>query len=273
MPTPPTVPQGIHPTGAWEPISLGSTCAVKFQTSRRMYFDKYGPRGDLHECRRTLLTPERGSSSYERHVFDWAITPFTAVRHALTVGFEGMYERADLVIEDGEAVNAVHRTRHPHDFHAGDPSTGLTDADIDAQYASARGKFDHLARRFVGLKDRPGRYLYVFEGFPYVGHVAEVLERLGGSPEHDFMLLLVGYDDEGEQPYETLGERLAWTRIPRAVDKAAEFRWEGDDPSWDAALAPYRLWPHHEHMVRCIDEPDAVERPNLVKRLAGWFRG
>ena len=139
-----------------------------------------------------------------------------------------MYEREDLVIEDGEAVNAVHRTRHPHDFHAADPAVGLTEADVDAQYEAARGKFDHLARRFLGLKDRPGRYLYVFEGFPYVGHVAEVMERLGaGSPEHDWRLLLVGYEDEGDQPYNTLradlGERIAWTRIPREVRKAGEF--------------------------------------------------
>ena len=238
-----------------------------------MYFDKYGAAGSLHECRRTLLTPERGSSSYERHVFDWAITPFTAVRHALLTGFDGMYERGDLVIEDGEAVNRVHRTRHPHDFHASDPAAGLTSADIDAQYAAARGKFDHLTRRFLKLRDRPGRYLYVFEGFPYSGHVGEVLEKLGERlPAHDFKLLLVGYDDEGDQPYETLGDRIAWTRIARGVDKASEFQWEGDDARWSAALAPYALWPHDEHMVRCIDEPDAAEKPTLLKRLAGVLR-
>lgn len=257
----------------WEPISLGASCAVKFQISRRMYFAKYGPQASLHECRRTLLTPERGSANYERHVFDWAITPFTAVRRALTAGFEGMYDREDLVIEDGEAVNRTHRTRHPHDFHAADPAVGLTSADIDAQYDAARGKFDHLARRFLTIKDRPGRHLYVFEGFPYVGHVREVMERLGaGSPEHDWLLLLIGYEDEDEQPYDALGDRIAWTRIPRDVRKAGELTWEGDDEHWSRALSPYRLWPHRERMVRCIDEPDGPPaKPNLLMRLAGAF--
>lgn len=270
MPPSRNLAESAYPRDAWEPISLGSSCAVKFQTSRRMYFDKYGSRGDLHECRRTLLTPERGSTSYERHVFDWAITPFTAVRHALTIGFDHMYERDDLVVEDGEAINRLHRTRHPHDFHAGDPAMGLTVADIDAQYAKARGKFDHLARRFLELRRRPGRHLYVFEGFPYAGHVADVLEALGAgaSPAHDFRLLLVGYEDEEAQPYDGLGDRLTWTRIARAVDKPAALHWEGDDSRWDEALADFRLWPHEEHMVRCIDEPDAaVERPTLLKRL------
>jgi hypothetical protein len=247
-----------------------------------MYFDKYGATGDLHECRRTLLTPERGSSNYERHVFDWAITPFTAVRHALLHGFDGMYEHADLGVEDGEAVNAVHRTRHPHDFHASDASVGLTQADIDAQYPLARSKFDHLARRFLALKDRPGRYLYVFEGFPYVGHVAEVVDALGaGAAEHDFRLLLVGYEDEAEQPYAQLGERVSAVRIPRQCGKAAEFHWEGDDEHWQAALAGFHLWPQNERMVRCIDEPDEApaaseapsERRGLLRRLAGVLRG
>jgi len=245
-----------------------------------MYFAKYGARGDLHECRRTLLTPDRGSSTYERHVFDWAITPFTAVRHALTTGFEGMYERADLVIDQGEAVNRVHKTRHPHDFHASDPAAGLTEWDVDTQYERARGKFDHLARRFMALGERPGRYLYVFEGLPYHGHVQEVLEALEAraAAEHDFRLLLVGYPEDEDQPYGALGDRLAWTRLPghAVTGKDAADVWEGDDAAWDDALSPYRLWPHDERMVRCIDEPDAVEQtaeaPGLFGRLSGLFR-
>lgn len=221
-----------------------------------MYFDKYGAGASLHECRRTLLTPDRGSASYERHVFDWAITPFSAVMEQLESGFAGAYERADLVLDSGEAVNRCFGTRHPHDFHASDPSVGLTEADIDAQFDNARGKFDHLARRFGELGTRPGRFLYVFEGWPYWGHVERVLAKLGGGPEHDFRLLLVGYEGDDPQPYEQLGDRVAWTQIPREVRKAPEFNWEGDDDHWDTALRPWRLWPHRERMVRCIDEPE-----------------
>jgi hypothetical protein len=243
-----------------------------------MYFAKYGAAGDLHECRRTLLTPERGSSNYERHVFDWAITPFAAVMEQLESGFAGAYERADLFVDQGEAVNRRFGTRHPHDFHASDPTRGLTEADIDAQFAQARGKFDHLARRFGELGRRPGRHLYVFEGWPYWGHVERVLARLtAGSPEHDARLLLVGYDGDEAQPYERLGERVLWTQIPREVRKAPQFAWEGDDGWWDAALAPFRLWPHEERMVRCIDEPDApapAERRSqgFLHRLAAGVR-
>ena len=245
---------------------------MKFQTSRKMYFAKYGERGDLHECRRTLLTPDRGSSNYERHVFDWAITPFSAVGHCLETGFDRCFEREDLVVSNGEAMNTRLGTRHPHDFHASDPAVGLTAADIDAQYEQVRGKFDHLARRFMALNQRPGRFLYVFEGLPYYLHVATVLAWMGaGSPEHDFRMLLVGYDDEGDQPYHALTERLSWCRIPRAVDKPASEQWEGDDARWDQALAPYRLWPRREHMVRCIDEPDELgESPTAT---SGGFLG
>ena len=246
-----------YPEDAWEPVSLGYTCATKFQISRRMYFAKY-PNGDLHEFRRSVLTPSYGSANYDRHVFDWSTTQFNGVIRALQAGFEGCFERAEFTVKDGEAYHTRLLSAHPHDFHPSDPAVGLTEGDITAQFPAARSKFEHLARRFVTLREQPGRYLYVTASLPYVGHVEQLMEWLGaGSPLHDFKVLLVGAPYEEDQPYDRLGDRLVWTRIPAEVRKAAQFQWEGDDGHWDEALAPYRLWPHRERMVRCIDEPDA----------------
>lgn len=248
-----------------------------------MYFDKY-PDGDLHEFRRTVLTPSYGSANYERHVFDWVTTQFNGVLRAVQANFEGCFEREEFTILDGEAYHTRLFSRHPHDFHASDPAVGLTEDDITVQFPAAKSKFEHLARRFMGLRERPGRYLYVAANLPYVGHVSQMLDWIGaGSPDHEFKLLLIGQPYEDDQPYAQLGDRVAWTRIPAEVRKDAAHQWEGDDAHWEEALAPYRLWPHEERMVRCIDRPDdapippaaapAPPRAPLLRRLAGLLRG
>jgi hypothetical protein len=255
----------MFPTEAYEPISLGYSCEVKYQLSRALFRRKF-PTGSDHELQRMLLTPEYGQQNFERHIFDWQITPFAAVLEYLERDFQGAFERADLVSENGEVVHRRLKTRHPHEFPH---DLALDDAGIDAAYSQARGKFDHLARKFLAHLRRPGPFLYVFKDIRIYDEAVRLSALLRRhSPDHAFKILFVGYEGDDQMLKALEGEVFkGW--VPYASGKPTDREWEGHDASWDRILADWNLVIHGgDRIARSLDEmPTAAPEP--VK--TGWF--
>jgi hypothetical protein len=261
---------------AFEPISLGYSCEVKYQTARALFSRKF-PDGTEEDFRRMLMTPEYGQRNFERHIFDWQITPFAAVLEYLESDFRGVFERRDLHVEDGEVVHRRLKTRHPHDFHAVDGV--LDEAAIDAGYAHARGKFDHLAAKFRAHLLRPGPFLYVCKEIRIYDEAVRLTQLLRArSPDHAFRLLFVGYDGE-DQMLDALKDEVFKAWIPAIADKPAGREWEGDNARWDQILRPWPLSVHGgDRITRTYDESLslAADEPAPSKswpeRIRGWLK-
>jgi hypothetical protein len=250
----------------YEPISLGYSCEVKYQLSRALFSRKYPEASDF-ELRRMLLTPEYGQQNFERHIFDWQITPFPAVLEYLERDFEGVFERDDLRIEDGEVVHRRLMTRHPHDF--GRREGPLDDAAIDAGYANARAKFDHLAAKFLAHLGRPGPFLYVFKDIRIYDEAVRLSALLRKhNRDHAFKLLFIGYEGE-DQMLAALENDVFKGWIPHASGKPAGREWEGHDASWDRILAGWRLAVHGGDRITASIDDIQTEPPPPVGR--GWF--
>lgn len=248
---------------AFEPISLGYSCEVKYQLSRALYMRKH-PDGTEHDLRDLLQTTERGQRSFERHIFDWQITPFAAVLEYLDRDFQGVFERKDLTVENGEVVHRWLGTRHPHDFHAANGV--LDDAAIDASYTAARSKFEHLAAKFRRHLRQPGPFLYVCKEIRIYDEVVRLMGLLRrADPKHAFQILFVGNDGEDQTLSALEGEVFkAWT--PIAPDKEPGHEWEGHNQGWQQALAPWTLTVHGgDRITRTYEE--SLASPSLP--LAG----
>lgn len=236
---------------AYAPVSLGYSCQVKYQLSRELY-RRLHPDGEEEDFRRMLMTPELGQRTFERHVFDWQITPFAALMAYLENDFRGVFEREDLVVDGSEVAHRTLRTRHPHDFR---PVDGvLDDAVIDAQYPAARAKFEHLADKFHRHLRAPGDFLYVRNEIRIYDETVRLRERLSaGSPDHRFKILYVGLDGEDQWMEALDGEVFkAWTTA--VPDKAPDRAWEGDDGRWTALLAGFPLRSTKGTVPRTFDE-------------------
>lgn len=258
---------------AYEPISLGYACEVKYQLSRALFRRKY-PDGQELDLRRMLLTNEYGQRNFERHIFDWQITPFAAVLDYLERDFQGVFERKDLFLNAaGEVEHRRLGTRHPHDFK---PMGGLTEASIDQGYAQARSKFDHLARKFLDHLTRPGPFLYVFREVRIYDEAVRLIDLLKRkNPAHDFKVLFVGHPGETDQWMTALESTVfkAWAPLG-APAKPADRQWEGPDEGWDAMLADWTLTVHGgDRIARSFDESlipaKLATRGSWIRRLIG----
>jgi hypothetical protein len=258
----------------YEPISLGYSCEVKYQLSRALFTRKF-PTGGEEDLRRMLMTPEYGQRTFERHIFDWQITPFAAALEYLERDFEGVFERGDLYVDDGEVAHRRLATRHPHDFH---PHDGVLDEDaIDRGYAAARSKFNHLAGKFRANLGRPGPYLYVFNEiriFDDVVRLCALLRRR--NPDHAFKVLFVDREGQDQMLDAFAGEVFkGWT--PATPAKPAGRDWEGDDAAWDLILSGWTLGVHGgDRITRTFDEslhqaaaPPPPLRGSWLRRLTG----
>jgi hypothetical protein len=229
-----------HPEAAtaFTPVSLGYNCEIKYQLSRALYEPRH-PGASEHDFRQALMTPELGQQTFERHIFDWQITPFEAVLAYLQADFEGVFERADLELLDGEPHHRMLKTRHPHDFH---PVGGVVDeAALDVGYPAARAKFEHLADKFRRLLNTPGPHLYVFRQIRIYDDAVRLLDLLRArNPAHDARLLFVDFDGE-DQHLDALEGQVFRGWLPLKPDKPADRVWEGDDARWSQILAPFRL--------------------------------
>ncbi len=227
-----------QPPPAFEAISLGETCSVKFQITRHLYLAAH-PQGDVDAVREALNT-HRAGQVFTRHLFDWQITPAEAVADYLEADFAGVFERADLAVSpDWEVIHRRLHTRHPHDFHASDPAAGLTTADLDAQYAAARGRFEHLAERFRHLLRRPGRFLYVLSRWPDAHTAGRILASLSRASGHEATLLCAEVAGRAIDP--AAGPHLLSATLPARIDKPEPRQWEGDDAGWEAIFARHPI--------------------------------
>jgi hypothetical protein len=255
---------------AFEPISLGYACEVKYQLSRTLFARKH-PDGQELDLRRMLMTNEYGQRSFERHVFDWQITPFPAVIEYLERDFQGVFERDDLTVENGVVVHRRLGTRHPHDFR---PHEAMTEALIDPGYANARSKFDHLAAKFLQHLRRPGPFLYVFREvriYDEAVHLANLLRRK--NPDHAFKLLFVGYPGETDQVLSALEGEVFKGWAPLEANKSPDRAWEGDDDAWDAILKGWTLTVHGgDRITRTFDESLERAEPTPPAPRKGWLR-
>jgi hypothetical protein len=250
----------------YEPISLGFACEVKYQLARVLYERKF-PDGNENDFRNTLLSAEYGQRNFERHIFDWQITPFKTVLKYLETDFQGVFEREDLVVDGGQVIHRRLGTRHPHDFHAVDGV--LDDRAIDAGYDSARGKLEHLARKFRLHLERLGPFLYVHREIRTQDETLQLMDLLRArNPRRAFKILYVGYAGEDQWLEDVKGEVFkAWA--PLRVDKPDHRQWEGDNQSWDKILEAWDLTVHGgDRIVRHEDDNSVSRRSGLMH----WLR-
>jgi hypothetical protein len=170
-------------------ISLGCDCTTEFQIRRHNRIS-------------------RALEDDGTHIFDWQITPLSAVIAYIERDFTGIFEREDLVILPHRvAYNRRFSVEHTHAFQ---PQYALTEADIDAQYAVARSKIDYLAEKFRRLLDKErGPLLYIAHVVGYVPHSDEVGSLLAAlrnrAPRQRFHIAFVGRSDK---PFRDLSPRL-----------------------------------------------------------------
>jgi hypothetical protein len=227
---------------AFEPISLGYACDVKYQVSRNLYF-RIHPDHSETDFRNMLFRWLRQPTFFKRHIFDWAITPHAAVCAYIEADFQGVFEREDLVIgEDGNVHHPRLRTIHPHDFTKG-PDGRVSVETLDAEYPAARSKFDHLAERFRRHLETPGPYLYVMGEIRPFAEVQRLMNLLHSrSPEHRFELLLTDKAGAVNQVLLGLTDTASKGWLPASPpDKLADRLWEGDDDAWSAILDRFRI--------------------------------
>jgi hypothetical protein len=193
-------------------ISLGQTCSSAYQI-------------DLFR----LMAAARSRSPAPRresHLFDWQITPLSAVVASLDADFSGLFERDDLVVRDGVVVHRHLAIQYPHQFPPGDG--GVSDATIDAHFAQARARHDHLCRRMSALVRSVEPVLYVVSGAPDAP-ASRLLDALGLHAGHRFHVAFLLTDDVAFDP--PADGRVSRHRIEPAR-KPADRIWEGDDATW-----------------------------------------
>jgi hypothetical protein len=143
-------------------LSLGPTCRPKYQINR--VAKSQSPRG----------------------VFDWQITPTSALVAYLDRDFAGIFEAIDMELFEEKAWNKAFLTLHPHDFPLGMKST----ADLLRNYLGARQRHLHLVDKTRSILKSSQRCLLVLgrldEGYA-VGEVEGAIRRY--APTLNFRLL------------------------------------------------------------------------------------
>lgn len=227
---------------AFEPVSLGERCEVKFQISRHRYFRRFPERSEA-AFRLTLMGPTLGSHMFGWELFDWQSASIESVCIYLERDFQGVFEREDLCVENNEVVHRTLHTNHMHEFENIRRDGIVQDEMIDTAYAGVRRKFDRLVDKFRQQLEAPGDFLYIctdIQPEPQVRRLIKLLEAR--SPEHRVHLLLVPHEDQQQIDLSALAPQVTVTAVrPQVVDKAQVMVWEGDDAAWDKALAPFNL--------------------------------
>jgi hypothetical protein len=259
----------------FEPISLGSMCQSKYQTSRVAFQGRDPP---AHDALFRLALLGTGSEldprRFKRHVFDWQVTPVEALTACLERDFKGAFDLEDLALDEatGEVFHTRLGTRHPHQFHTLDGR--LTPETMAAAYPVARAKFEHLARRFRDHLTAPGPFLYVLQAVPSRAQALHLAALLSArSPGHRFRILFVGREGQAHDLHGLEGMSVG--RLPEAIDKPADRIWEGDDRAWDTVLAPFSLrLPGQQTPAQARESGLREARPRrLLPRLIEALRG
>lgn len=162
-----------------------------------------------HHIRRTF-----GKHSGRKGVFDWQITPTSALLEYLTRDFKGMFERADLVARNGEVFNDRFGTNHVHEF-----PKGIQPKDIDRYYAQARKRHDRWCEftRRVMSNNLSALFVLAAPVSPDVlGSITKAITSFNPSKR---TLVLNGPEND------------------TGID------WTGNQAVWDKHLAPFRIRP------------------------------
>jgi hypothetical protein len=219
----------------YEPISLGLQCETKYQLCRVRYEREAQP-GDEPFSGEAAW----GNPRFPTHIFDAQTTPFASMVTWLSSDFRGVFELADLHVEDGEPVNKRFGTRHPHEFP---PLNGaLCEADIVASYPKARARFDHLANKFRAHLRADGAFLYVLREFRPRAEIEALLALLGEDlSRRRIHLLMLDWEDLNADAEGLPNTTVA--RLPRHIPKPPSDAWSGNDAGWSRALAPFQFMP------------------------------
>lgn len=174
--------------------------------------------------------------------FDWLDLELSSVVTALTTDFRDVL-RPGLSVPASDGACALDEgsgIRFFHDFRApaGQP---LTTALIDEQLPAVRAKYTHLADRWRTMASSSARVLYVHhDAFDEataadVHRLHAVLAAQHGG--HRFGLLWLRRTPPADA--DGLPPGVGWDTVP-----LVEGRWQGDDASWDRALARLPLTAH-----------------------------
>lgn len=176
-------------------VSVGPSCRAKFHL-RRIFGKHHAPSS----------------------VFDWQGTPPTAFAAYLAHDFKGMFDREDLVVDEGRVRNSRYGTSFRHAF----PPT-ITYESIDIHYPSARSRHDYLCSHTRQLLRGRGPILFVTSHPVGEAGMATIENAIRSyAPKLSFELL------EGPSP-----DPRTWPHDERA--------WIGNLDAWNRALAPYHL--------------------------------
>src|ERR1041384_7650312 len=129
-------------------ISLGESCTVKYQLARNLFFAHH-PNAELETFRASVFDPTQRGPGFDTQIFDWQITPLSAVNKYIETDFKGIFEKADLTLTgDSNYVKNIRLgTFHPHLFHPPPLAVNV----LEEGYAEARAKIDYLIPKFRRL--------------------------------------------------------------------------------------------------------------------------
>jgi len=193
-------------------VSLGQTCACAHQINRFRL---------MSAARSRSLPPKR-----ESFLFDWQITPLSAVVASVSADFAGLFEREDLIVRDGVVVHRRLDIQYPHHFATLEGVA--SEATIDEHFERVRARHDHLSRKMLSVVNSAGPVLYVVSGEPDTT-ASKLLEALGRHRGHRFhVAFFLTADIEIDLPGDG---RLSRHEIVPARKPAATV-WEGDDATW-----------------------------------------
>ncbi|MDH6229592.1 hypothetical protein M2281_000164 [Mesorhizobium soli] len=175
-------------------ISLGSSCRAKH--NMELVFGKHVTRIG------------------RRGVFDWQITPDAALLEYIYRDFSGMFERDDLVVENGHVWHGQHRVKHQHEFPG-----GITGEQLTLLYPEARAKHDEWARRVRNAFSN------------YLSTLFVLAKPMGEDAFHELSKVIASRC--AHKPY----------LILPAPDNDNDNEWEGDPEVWKQHLGQFTITP------------------------------
>lgn len=168
-------------------ISLGPNCRAKHHI-QRIFGKRISPRG----------------------VFDWQVTPEEAFIEYLGRDFRGIFERSDLIIQEGKVVNKRLGTKHPHEF-----PDKASEVEVDRFFSTAKQVHDQAAAVTRRAIENNLTTLFVV-GLPVSDALFDEFEQhvRRKSPRKRFKILAAPEGDDLTDPMNEgwIGDHEVWTR-------------------------------------------------------------
>jgi len=249
---------------AYEPVSLGDSCATKFQICRKLHDIMFPGRSEA-SFRLRIITPEFGERFFGKALFDWSGTPVDSVSLSLEVDMKGLFEREDLEFVDGTLMNVRFGSNLIHYFESADLRGLVDEVALERTFPQVKRGYERMCDSFRSHLTQPGPFLYIHRcgEFPEPAQVERLIKALSArSEDHAFHLLFVG-EQQYDQDYSPFGEMVSKGYRTKNHNKPKSREWEDNDAEWDLALAPFELRPSAALLVA---NPPPVSRsaPNPV---------